>query len=229
MLGFSWSLSGQENDSLQILPIERPKKVFKWHTYPSVRWNTSAMLNVIVPAASLVFEYPLSHRWGVELEGGPLLSGPSFRSLTDRDRFSGFRFRGGPKLYLHKEEDKDPFYLRITFKYDQGESTVYRAAMDPSQSFEEIIPVLDKFESIGGIFYGGFMTTGLKGRMVFDFSIGLGYNQWKEERSFKADRIFPVEPNSVTRNLGSALPIFSLGLQMGYRFGTPVPDVLPDQ
>ena len=179
-ISISISIFGQNVDSLQQLTKSK-----EWHTDPSLRWNATAVLNPWFPAASMVFEYPFNKNWGLQIEGGPLL--PHVEASYKGEKLKGFRAIVGPKFYLSRKEN-DVLYAQITFKYDRAETLKFKTLLDPSQSFQQELLVKGKFENIGGILYGGYMSSFWKSRLVVDLSWGLGYTQWEEQITFPNNR-----------------------------------------
>ncbi len=189
-----------------------------WYMVPSLKWNIMALGNPIVPAASLSFEYPFTKTIGIEVESGYILS--YYHTTHKEERFRGFRSRISPKIYFSNKdktiEDRDLFYLKFTFKYDRASTSYFGTVLDPSQSYQQIQLIKGKFENIGGIVYGGYMTTFGKDRFVLDTSVGLGVTHWEHQPFDIPDRDVLVFGNLFVPEI--TLPVISMNLQLGYRF-----------
>ncbi len=197
--------------------LRRDSVEHDWYRSPSIRWNAAGLLNFFAPAASLVFEYPLTKRLGFEVEGGPLLR--YSQATFVGERFNGIRLRGGPKVYM-AFDDNDLFYLRFMYKYDNANISTFKSVLDPSGSFMEERLLKGKFTNSGWLLFAGFMRDfGSKHRFVFDVSVGLGWTSWNEEL-FITDGTLVMEFRDlfeIDRSGGSA-PAAAINVQFGYRF-----------
>jgi len=217
-LCFSTPIFSQGIQDAPFLKEPRSADSKEWHTYPSLRWNFSALANPWVPAASLVFEYPLMRHLGLEFEGGPLL--PYATVQFRGESFSGYRARISPKFYLIKDP-QDFLYLRLTAKYDRFEASTFRTVLDPSQSFQQEIRVDQTFEMRGVVLYLGHMMSFWEDRLVLDLSAGVGYSEWEEQFVIPDRGTIIREFIFGERNEPSgAIPVISFNLQFGYRFGS---------
>lgn len=207
----------QESLKLEHVNLDSDSTTFDWYQAPSLRWNATALANTFIPAASLVFEYPLNKILGIEVEGGALV--PYSQASFEGEKFSGFRFRIGPKVYLAYNED-DLFYLRAAFRYDRADFLSFKRVLDPSGAFTEDQLVEGTFEIFGWLVYAGFMTDlGKNNRFVFDTSFGFGWSRWNEQLSINAASTVLDERALFERNRQDGrAPVISFNIQLGYRF-----------
>ena len=209
--------NSQVSLNIEDLKLEGDSTTIDWYRAPSLRWNATGLLNTFVPAVSLVYEYPFSKRIGVEVEGGPLV--PYSQASFEGEKFNGFRFRVGPKVYLAFDES-DLFYVRLSFRYDRANSLSFKRVLDPSASFTQDQLIEGQFENIGWLLFAGYMTDfGKSNRFVLDTSVGFGWTRWNEQLEGVDSNFIIDETAFFERNReGGSAPVISFNLQFGYRF-----------
>jgi len=142
----------------------------------SVRLNLGALLNTLNGGIGFSLDLPLSKRWSIEGELGPIFYGTltSFKN----ESHDGLRTQVSLKYFPNSTGNDNFPYIKLMFKYNRAVSKRYFTTISLDGNFSKEQLLEGNLKTYGPSLQIGNLVLADKQRFFVDYSLGLGLIFW---------------------------------------------------